>query len=78
METLRVILGVSLVYLPPIYLSYRFFYKRGLKKWAWWTWAASLYGPVGYVVFAIGYWMAYKYQENCPECGMKTPTKKNR
>ncbi len=63
-------------YIPPIYLGWRFFYKRGIRKWAWWTWAASLFGPVGYIVFGIGYWMTYRTQENCPSCGMDTPAAK--
>ena len=71
-EILIMIVVFALLYLPPIYLGWRFFWKRGLKGWAWGTWAASLYGPVGFIVFGIGYLATRGIQQACPQCGAST------
>lgn len=76
MENLFVIIIMALLYLPPIYLGWRFFWKRGVKGWAWGTWVASLWGPVGYIVFGVGYLMTRGIHAACPKCGADTPSGK--
>jgi hypothetical protein len=67
------IFTILVSYFLPLYLAWRFFFKRGIYKWAFWTSLATLFGPVGYIVFAIGYRLTYGHKETCPNCSMETP-----
>jgi rubrerythrin len=67
-----VFITLALFYLPPIYLGWRFFWKRNLKGWAWGTWVASLWGPFAYIVFGIGYLTTRGIRKACPQCGADT------
>lgn len=71
-ESICMGLVYAILYLPPIYLGWRFFWKRGLKGWAYGTWAACLAGPVAYIVFGIGYLANRGIQQACPQCGAAT------